>query len=281
MSDLFEAAEVLANLAEDSRDVRKIIAGIEIAVEQGEGLPNPGDISKILERAGDRPRFEALLYSMELAGIFRDDGSVAQGRIRDLSGAAMALHERGPAPENQVVVNLPVGEREQIGGSMGSLVVRLMELIGRADDSITILNPFFTEQVFDSIANPLQSAAQRGANITIMTRSLTYGSDGDNREFIKDLIDEINDPAGLTLYEYIGPEDDYSATIHAKMTLIDGEEAYLGTANLTHRGLRDNLEIGVIFRDDTVIRLSEFVDSLRGSKYLHEVRFDGSDFERV
>jgi phosphatidylserine/phosphatidylglycerophosphate/cardiolipin synthase-like enzyme len=65
------------------------------------------------------------------------------------------------------------------------------------------------------------------------------------------------------------------------MTMVDRRAAYLGTANLTHRGLRDNLEVGVIFRDDTVDQIARFVEEILASRYLHEVETDGEDFKRV
>lgn len=40
--------------------------------------------------------------------------------------------------------------------------------------------------------------------------------------------------------------------MHAKMVVVDGREAYLGSANLTDTSLNYNLEVGVLIRDPAV-----------------------------
>ena len=281
MSNRYDAAELLAELADEEAEVTRVVAGIRLLPTIGRVDETATELAELMGDPSIENRLGALLYSLRESGVISSEGHVDEARLRDVTGAARALMDRGPKPKNTVVVNLPVGEHDEIGQSLGSLVVRLMELIGRAEKEIVILNPFFTSQVFGHIAGPLASATHRGVELTIITRSLTYESNNYNQEFVRRLNEELDEDAAMTLFEYIGPAEEGSATIHAKMTLVDDREAYLGTANLTHRGLRDNLEIGVIFQDDTVYHLSEFVGSLRGSKFLYEVRYDGSTFIRI
>jgi phosphatidylserine/phosphatidylglycerophosphate/cardiolipin synthase-like enzyme len=90
-------------------------------------------------------------------------------------------------------------------------------------------------------------------------------------------------PENLALYEYVldeQPDEEYPPTIHAKLTIADRDRAYLGTANMTHRGLVENLELGVIFQDDTVESLFGLVQDLLSSEYLHRVKYS-SGFERT
>jgi hypothetical protein len=49
---------------------------------------------------------------------------------------------------------------------------------------------------------------------------------------------------------------------------------------MTHRGLVENLELGVIFQDDTVESLFGLVQDLLSSEYLHRVKYS-SGFERT
>jgi phosphatidylserine/phosphatidylglycerophosphate/cardiolipin synthase-like enzyme len=95
--------------------------------------------------------------------------------------------------------------------------------------------------------------------------------------------DDDTIPENLTLYEYVldeNPDEEHPPTIHAKLTIADGERAYLGTANMTHRGLVENLELGVIFEDDTVGELFGLVQNLLSSEYLHRVDYTSSGFTR-
>jgi putative cardiolipin synthase len=44
------------------------------------------------------------------------------------------------------------------------------------------------------------------------------------------------------------------AALHAKLLVADSRTAFVGSANLTGRGLADNIEAGVIIRDPEVVR---------------------------
>jgi phosphatidylserine/phosphatidylglycerophosphate/cardiolipin synthase-like enzyme len=140
------------------------------------------------------------------------------------------------------------------------------------------MSPFLSQQAYKRLRPALHTATHNGASISLITRYLTYGKEDYNREFARAVHQDDSLTPHTTFYEYIDKET--WTTFHAKIVIADGVRSYLGTANLTHKGLGGNLELGIIFRDDTATRLSALVDALRNSEFLHEVHLSGSLFYR-
>lgn len=281
MSNLAAVTDHLVDIADTADDVDAISSAIRFLDASRNAELTLEGLNAMLGDEIAESDLRSLFFAMSSADLVTDDG-LATERVDTVVGAAKMSLSRGHHPTNDVVVNVPTGDERDIGQSLGSLVVRLVELIASTDEELVILNPFFTEQAFRNVVAPVAGALERDVSVTLVTRYLTYGSDDASRKFVEKLLSGRSDPSdGLTLYEYIDPDEDSTATIHTKMILADRKRAYLGTANLTHRGLRDNLEVGVIFRDDTVSQLAGFVDDLRDSDFLHRVVFDGTEFQRV
>lgn len=281
MTNLYTVGEHVLGLIDEPVEVDAVFGAIRLHSASPSRELESTDLSETIGTGVSASDCRKLLYALEGAGVVEDGEIVDRSRFEAAAGCAKALVEEGPPPENDVVVNVPEEDADTVGRSLGSLVVRLMELIGNAEEELIILNPFFTEEAFKNVVGPVVGAVNRGVSVTLITRYLTYGSDEDSRGFVNEILNEGTDADDLQLYEYVDLEGDRLASIHAKLTIVDGEAAYLGTANMTHRGLRDNLEVGVIFRDDTVVQLSKFVDELTTSQHLHEVVVVDGSFERV
>jgi phosphatidylserine/phosphatidylglycerophosphate/cardiolipin synthase-like enzyme len=284
MSDLphrYLAARLLADLTQNP-DQLSAIEGALTYVAATESPPEPSMLEELTPDLGSRRQYRELLYHLEEAKVI-DDGSAAVGELRSIFDTARILAERGPLPNNRVVANTPLDE-DNIRDSIGSLVVNLLDLIQQAESELVILNPFFSEKGYEQVGAPISDATARGVDVTIITKSLTYGGSTQNERVVRRLFQNDDTmPENLTIYEYVldeNPDEEYPPTIHAKLTIADGECAYLGTANMTHRGLVENLELGVIFKDDTVGELLELVQNLLSSEYLHRVDYTSSEFRR-
>jgi len=278
----YQAARLLADLSQDAEELSAIEGALTYAAATHNLPPEPSDFAELTHDLISPSQYRKLLYNLEEAGIVAD--GVAVTELRAIFDTARVLADRGPVPTNRVVANMPLDE-EEIGDSIGSLVVNLLDLIQQTQSELVILNPFFSEQGYDQVGAPIRDATARGVDVTIVTKSLTYGGSTQNERVIRQLSEEEDTVAeNLTLYEYVldeEPDEEYPPTIHAKLTIADRDRAYLGTANMTHRGLVENLELGVIFQDDTVESLLGLVQDLLSSKYLHRVKYSSSDFERT
>lgn len=50
--------------------------------------------------------------------------------------------------------------------------------------------------------------------------------------------------------------------LHAKVLVADREAAIIGSANMSRRGMAENIEIGVLIRDRSCWKLAEMIDGL-------------------
>jgi len=57
---------------------------------------------------------------------------------------------------------------------------------------------------------------------------------------------------------------------HAKFLLCDGKHAYVGSANLTRRGIAGNIELGVLLHGKPAREVAAFVEALLDSGDLIE-----------
>jgi phosphatidylserine/phosphatidylglycerophosphate/cardiolipin synthase-like enzyme len=278
----YQAARFLADLTQDADELSAIEGALTYAAATDSSPPNPSTLAELTPDIASARQYRELRYHLEEAGVIDDTGAAAS-ELRAIFDTARIFAERGPLPTNHVVANTPLDD-DDIGDSIGSLVVNLLDLIQKAESELVILNPFFTEEGYDQIGAPISDATARGVDVTIITKSLTYGGSTQNERVVRELFQEDDTvPRNLTLYEYVlddNPDEEHPPTIHAKLTIADGERAYLGTANMTHRGLVENLELGVIFQNDTVGDLLELVQDLLSSEYLHPVDYTSSGFER-
>ena len=203
--------------------------------------------------------------------------TIARSRIDLAFTIAKVQHantEDAP-PVNKIVGTFPEDDPAFTSQSFGSLLSETLKLIREADEHLVLLSPFLSEQAFEKYRPALRSAADYGADITLITNSLTYGKDSYNRKFVNALFDDRRIATQTTVYEYVNRES--WDTFHAKVitTGSDGP-AYLGTANFTHKGLLDNLELGVIFHDKTAHDLNSLMDTLLKSEFTTRItRADG------
>ncbi len=58
--------------------------------------------------------------------------------------------------------------------------------------------------------------------------------------------------AGINLWRWPAEHRDATAALHAKLIVIDGRRAFVGSANLTARALHHNLEVGLLVQDERV-----------------------------
>lgn len=279
MSDPRAVARRLATEAPHASWPRQLEAALKLETAE----PEPADelaarVASHLEAVGEETVRDLLYDLRTLEGDATDD--LDWSVIEAVCGAAEVLIRSGSAVPKPVA-NVPRDEDLDLSLSLDGLTVAVLDLLRTAQDEVVILSPFFTPEVLDQLAPSLEAAAERGAAIRIITRSLTYGDEPTgNRQFLRRLLSDETVAARTHLYEYVDSE--YDATIHAKLIMVDGERAYLGTANMTHRGLIENLELGIITQEPLTGELRSFVRELLDSEHIHSVSFRTStgNFER-
>lgn len=221
---------------------------------------------------------EDIVYQLAVEAIM-DDYDLDVTALREAFVGAKLVAAQEPPPENTLVATIPYEDRALNPKMFAPLHGNLLELIRSADERLVLMSPFLSERAYERLRPAIHTAADNGADIALITNALTYGDDDHNRNCARSLLTDDRIGPHTTAYEYV--DDETWTTFHAKIVISDGDRAYLGTANLTHRGLGDNLELGVIFRDATATRLADLGSALQESSFLHEVTRDGGRFIRI
>jgi len=220
---------------------------------------------------------ENIVFQLAVEGIM-DETRLDVPALREAFIGASLMTARETPPENTVVATIPYDDRALDPEMFEPIHGNLLELIRSASDRLVLMSPFLSKRAYERLRPALHTAAANGATIVLITNALTYGDNDYNCEFTQAVLTDDRLANTTTVYEYI--DDETWMTFHAKIAIADGVRAYLGTANLTHRGLGDNLELGVIFRDDTVADFAKLVENLRQSEFFHKVVMDDDRFSR-
>lgn len=165
-----------------------------------------------------------------------------------LLGAEAMRSTRVPDAETLAVVTLPeapsaiariLPTEGPIHASIGRTEDSLNEIARAAVTSLTVMSPFvnreggeFTQQLFDNCSAPRRTLITRRAGAT--------------RLALEPLLPEMASK-GITVLDYLLPAEGGFETFHAKIVIADGDQAYVGSANMT-RYARHSMELGVIVK---------------------------------
>lgn len=138
-------------------------------------------------------------------------------------------------------------------------------LIRMARSELLIGGPFWNDPGFARLLQVLQPAVtERGVTCSFFVHSWP---DETRRQFIIDRIASIGPLHRVKTLWYRGPAE---SLMHAKFVLRDGEEGYLGTANLTSHGLEQHVEVGLVMRNHQTQRLRRFLSILMNADLFSE-----------
>lgn len=138
-----------------------------------------------------------------------------------------------------------------------SIMQAYFSIITSAEERIWINTPYLVPE--DSIMMALKTAALSGVDVKIILpskpdhKTVFWASRGNVEQLLK---------AGVKIYEYT------KGFIHAKILVVDGAMASIGTANLDIRSFQLNFEVNAFIYDkDTVVRLEkDFLMDLKDSE---------------
>jgi phosphatidylserine/phosphatidylglycerophosphate/cardiolipin synthase-like enzyme len=166
----------------------------------------------------------------------------------DLTGAGVALALRaGLAARRAADANRtrPVWTGPGALGEERLTANALHELICGATKSVLLVS--YAAHTIPEVAADLEAAVERGCRVDVAfeTSEDSGGSYSGQRRPFATL-------TGLQRWRWPHDQRDAGAVLHAKLLVIDARVAFVGSANLTARALRHNLEVGVIIRDPAV-----------------------------
>lgn len=141
----------------------------------------------------------------------------------------------------------------------------LSQLILSAKKSILIVGYAISTNM-NEITKDLEAKSKEGIKLTFMINRLE-----EKRDFL-DWARKLPYPPEL----YNRQEDPNApmSSLHIKCVIVDGKKAMFGSANLTYHGMKANRELGIIIKDESVVRT--VVDLLEELKE-ELVKFDLSE----
>jgi len=171
--------------------------------------------------------------------------------------------------EVEVVITVPEPLGAQLTSRFGvrTTLGVLTELLASARQHVVIAAPFI--QGAEGLhAGPLGmaliAALKRGVRVDLISTGASLaGLD----------LRSLRDIAGARFRSFQpsdNVEDPRVLGSHAKFCLCDAEHAYIGSANITQRGISGHFEMGVLLHGKPSQRISDLVHALMDSGYLLE-----------
>lgn len=241
-------AAVLIHLSD--AQVRMLVAACETALD--------ADRATALVPAGASPAAASAVESL-----------IASWRCTPaLTGAGIALAlrvgwtARGDADARRT---LPVWTGPGATGAERLTAGVLHELLCDARERILLVS--YAAFTLPEVADDLSAAVSRGCRVDVVFET-TEDSGGAYHGPHSQPFDTIS---GITRWHWPAEHRTGGAALHAKLLVIDGRRAFVGSANLTARALVHNLEVGALLRDGEVASaLEDHVLSLIRSGVLVE-----------
>ena len=167
----------------------------------------------------------------------------------DLTGPGVALALRiGLAARRQADAARarPVWTGPDTIGEQRLTAAVLHELLTNAQDRILLVS--YAAYTLAEVASDLAAAVERGCQVDVVfeTEEDSAGAYSGPHSAPFGAI------AGLNRWCWPAEHRLAGAVLHAKLLVVDGQRALIGSANLTHRALAVNLEAGVLLHDAAV-----------------------------
>ena len=121
----------------------------------------------------------------------------------------------------------------------------LSQMILSASRSILIVGYAISTNMKE-IMKDLEAKSKEGVILTFMIDRLE-----DKRDFL-DWARKL--PYPPELYDRQEDPNAPMSSLHIKCVIVDGKKALFGSANLTYHGMKANRELGIIIKDESVVR---------------------------
>jgi hypothetical protein len=211
-------------------------------------LPSSGQ----LQRALSLPTASAARLARSVDQVVHFPGVT----VRDVQTALMTLARTRSAANAQTdPVEIACTAPTRMGVSLRTTYATALEMVKEAQSEILLVGYVFTEGARALLEEVARASRDRRIRVTVIgnrmeehlpaLRSVWPGGCPEPRVF--------SCPPNL--------RDEMSA-LHAKVLICDNSTALITSANFSHHGLHENIEIGVKVVSPSVARLAEFFNSL-------------------
>ncbi len=150
----------------------------------------------------------------------------------------------------------------------------LVALVARGRQRVRLIAPFVDAWATELLALPLAAATARDVYVEVF---LPSPSRLESKDYILDSLRRTVVAKGRTeVFRIIHP-DPTGPWPHLKVVTVDGNYAYVGSANLTAAGLGSNVEMGVLVTGPEVAVLDATLDLITEGGTLSEDAASGGN----
>lgn len=176
--------------------------------------------------------------------------------VRDVQTALMTLastRTTGIAQTDTVEIACTAPTR--LGVPLRTTYATAMEMVGEAQNEILIVGYVFTEGAKSLLEQVARAGRDRRVRVTIIGNRMEEHLPALRSAWPSDCL-------GPRVFSCQANPRDKMSALHAKLLVCDGATALITSANFSHHGLHENIEIGVKVNSSSVARLVEFFNSL-------------------
>lgn len=214
-------------------------------------LDEPSASDEEARSAGFAPALVAALRPL-LAKDARNTESVCA------AGAGWVLGRRSvsTSPEWEPVLTQAPGLGLPAGATRRTLE-SFVGLMNEGTTRIRLAAPFVDETASEYLAGPLGAALERGVTVQILMSRWSRRTRRACDALFMRIVPNLRPGLSLDVARQDGPWP------HLKVMTVDGRAAYVGSANLTRRGLAEgNLELGILLRGSRVALIDAILDTI-------------------
>ena len=158
-------------------------------------------------------------------------------------------------------VRVVVSGSTWMGGGLGSVESSLLRLLQQATDEVLFVI-YSISSGPELLFGQLTIILQRGIRVRMIINRFT-----EQHPSVQGQLRQLRQqyPQLLILLSFVPPQE--QADLHAKVIVVDRQQALIGSANLSLRGLVNNHELGVVVEGTVVAEIARAVDTLMASPH--------------
>lgn len=176
--------------------------------------------------------------------------------IRDMQTVLMSLalaRDTTAVPKDSVEIACTAPTR--LGVPLRTTYATALEMVEGAKNEILIVGYVFTKGAKSLLERVARASQHRRVRVTVIGNRMQEHLPALRSAWPSDC------PEPRVFSCQGNPRDEMSA-LHAKLLVCDAATALITSANFSHHGLHENIEVGVKVHSPSVARLVEFFDSL-------------------
>jgi phosphatidylserine/phosphatidylglycerophosphate/cardiolipin synthase-like enzyme len=152
----------------------------------------------------------------------------------------------------------------------GDLDDFVRSVVGTAQDSVLLISPYLSPPGLAGLRGAMAMAVERGAWIHILTDDSQPNRDLNSRA-LRELVRGDEGELVRRRLRVLTASALFPVLVHAKAVVVDASSGYLGSANLSQRGLDENFEIGLALSAVQANTIAKFAELFEARKYIEDV----------